>query len=84
MKGEYGGKADAMWQLSQKIVRAMPGTEVGKKVALYEKITRADLAVLLAEELKISKLMERKTTPSTGFQTPAQMQAGRAGARSTL
>ena len=79
MKGEYGGKADAMWQLSQKIVRAMPGTEVGKKVALYEKITRADLAVLLAEELKISKLMERKTTPSTGFQTPAQMQAGRAG-----
>ena len=79
MKGEYAGKADNMWQLSQKIVRAMPGTEVGKKVALYEKITRADLAVLLAEELKISKLIERKTTPSTGFQTPAQMQAGRSG-----
>ena len=45
-----------MWQLSQKIVRAMPGTDVGKKVALYEKLP-ADLAVLLAEELKISKLM---------------------------
>ena len=41
----------------------MPGTEVGKKVALYEKITRADLAVLLAEELKISKLIERKNNP---------------------
>ena len=54
----------------------MPGTDVGKKVALYEKITRADLAVLLAEELKISKLMERKTTPSVGFQTPSQMNAG--------
>ena len=76
MKGEHGGRADKMWQLSQKIVRAMPGTDVGKKVALYEKITRADLAVLLAEELKISKLMERKTTPSVGFQTPSQMNAG--------
>ena len=75
MKGEHSGRADKMWQLSQKIVRAMPGTDVGKKVALYEKITRADLAVLLAEELKISKLMERKTTPSTGFQTPSQMNA---------
>ena len=75
MKGEYSGKADGMWQLSQKIVRAVPGTDVGKKVALYEKITRADLAVLLAEELKISKLMDRKTTPSTGFQTPSQINA---------
>ncbi len=79
MKGEYSGKADRMWQLSQKIVRAMPGTDVGKKVALYEKITRADLSVLLAEELKISKLMERKTTPSTGFQTPSQMNAAGPG-----
>ena len=76
MKGEHSGRADKMWQLSQKIVRAMPGTDVGKKVALYEKITRADLAVFLAEELKISKLMERKTTPSVGFQTPSQMNAG--------
>ena len=75
MKGEHSGRADKMWQLSQKIVRAMPGTDVGKKVALYEKITRADLAVLLAEELKISKLMDRKTTSSTGFQTPSQMNA---------
>jgi len=79
MKGEYSGKADGMWQLSQKIVRAVPGTDVGKKVALYDKITRADLAVLLAEELNISKLMERKTTPTTGFQTPSQMNAAGPG-----
>jgi len=75
MKGEYSGKANAMWQMSQKIVRAMPGTSVGKKVALHEKITRADLAVLLAEELKISALMERQTTPASGFQTPEEMRA---------
>ncbi|MFL0778081.1 MAG: tetratricopeptide repeat protein, partial [Prochlorococcus sp.] len=47
MKGEYSGKADKMWQMSQKIVRAMPGTLAGKKVALHEEISRADLAVLL-------------------------------------
>ena len=46
MKGEHSGRADKMWQLSQKIVRAVPGTEVGKKVALYEKISRADLAAV--------------------------------------
>jgi len=79
MKGDHSAKADKMWQLSQKIVRAVPGTDVGKKVALYEEITRADLAVLLAEELKISKLMERKTTPSTGFQTPGQMNSSSTG-----
>jgi tetratricopeptide (TPR) repeat protein len=73
MKGEYSGKADKMWQMSQKIVRAMPGTLVGKKVALHEKISRADLAVLLAEELKISTLMKRQTTPASGFQTPEEM-----------
>ena len=72
MKGDYSGKADRMWQLSQKIVRAVPGTDVGKKVALYEKISRADLAVLFAEELKISMLIEKKTTPSQGFQTPSE------------
>ena len=75
MKGDYSGKANKMWQMSQKIVRAMPGTSVGKKVALHEKITRADLAVLLAEELKISTLMKRQTTPASGFQTPEEMRA---------
>jgi len=78
MKGEYSGKANTMWQMSQKIVRAMPGTSVGKKVALHEKITRADLAVLLAEELKISTLMERQTTPASGFQTPEEIRAANA------
>ena len=80
MKGEYSGKADKMWQMSQKIVRAMPGTLAGKKVALHEEITRADLAVLLAEELKISTLIERQTTPSSGFQTPEEMRAANAPA----
>lgn len=72
-RGDYAGKADAKWQLSQKIVRAMPGTPVSKKVALKEKINKADLAVLFAEELKIGVLFDRMPIQNGGgFQTPGQ------------
>lgn len=71
-RGEYSGKADDKWKISQKIVRAMPGTPAGKKVALKERINRADLAVLFAEELKIGTLFERMPVQSTGFQSPTQ------------
>ena len=71
-RGDYAGKADAKWKLSQKIVRAMPGTPGGKKVALKERINRADLAVLFAEELKIGVLFDRMPVQNSGFQTPSQ------------
>ena len=71
-RGEYSGMADGKWKLSQKIVRAMPGTPAGKKVALKERINRADLAVLFAEELKIGVLFDRMPTQSAGFQSPTQ------------
>ena len=73
-KGEYAAKADEMWALSQKIVRAQPGTMAGKKISLQPKITRADLAVLFIEELKLPEIFERflpQDTPE--FQTPGQM-----------
>jgi len=73
LKGDYSGKADAQWKRSQKIVRAMPGTEAGKKIALQEQINRADLSVIFAEELKISELMAKLPAQSGGFQTPGQM-----------
>lgn len=75
MRGDYAGKADAKWKMSQKIVRAMPGTPVGKKVALQEKISRADIAVIFAEELKIGELIARMPQKNPGFQTPSQMAA---------
>jgi len=50
MKGDYAGKADNQWKRSQKIVRAMPGTEAGKKIALQEQINLADLDVIFADE----------------------------------
>ena len=73
-KGEYASKANEMWALSQKIVRAQPGTPAGKKIALLPKITRADLAVLFIEELKLPEIFERFLPQGTpAFQTPAQM-----------
>ena len=57
----YVGQADARWKLVQKIQRAMPGTATGKKIALVERITRADAAALFMEELKIDALYARRT-----------------------
>ena len=71
-RGEYSGLADSKWKLSQKIVRAMPGTPVGRKVALKERINRADLAVLFSEELKIGVLFDRMPAQTAGFQSPSQ------------
>ena len=71
-RGNLSGEADKKWNLAQKIVRAMPGTPEGKKVALKEQINRADVAVLFAEELKIGALFEKMPVQNTGFQTPSQ------------
>ena len=73
MKGDYAEKANAEWELVQKIVRAAPGTKIGAKIALIPKIDRADLAVLLIEELKLLDVFEKKRpkTFDTGFRPPA-------------
>ncbi|UCD37399.1 MAG: tetratricopeptide repeat protein [Fidelibacterota bacterium] len=75
LKGELAGKADEMWSLSQKIVRARPGTEAGRQIAIKPEITRADLAVLFAEELKLAEIFERLAPPSgqPAFQPPSAM-----------
>ncbi|MFC1619168.1 S-layer homology domain-containing protein [Candidatus Neomarinimicrobiota bacterium] len=75
IKGEFAGKADARWSLTQKIVRAKPGTEAGRKIAIKSEITRADLAVLFTEELKLTEIFQR-LAPTTGqptFQPPGTM-----------
>lgn len=61
LNGEHVGDANRRWKQVQKIRRAMPGTETGKKIALVEWITRADAAALFMEELKIDTLYPRRT-----------------------
>jgi hypothetical protein len=72
IKGDYTREADVQWDLVQKIQRAMPGTTTGKKIALVEKITRADAAALFMEELKIDVLYKKRTqkTFDTSFKDP--------------
>jgi len=72
LNGEYVKEADSRWKLVQKIQRAMPGTVTGKKIALVERITRADVAALFLEELKIDALYDRRTPKNfdTAFKDP--------------
>ncbi|UCF73213.1 MAG: S-layer homology domain-containing protein [Deltaproteobacteria bacterium] len=51
-------KADHELKLVQKIERAMPETPFGKKVALLEKVTRADVAALFIQELRLETIRE--------------------------
>ncbi|MDI6776897.1 MAG: S-layer homology domain-containing protein [Syntrophales bacterium] len=77
LKGDYVDKADKQWKLVQKIQRAMPGTITGKKIAVVERITRADAAALFMEELKIDVLYKKRTprTFDTAFKDPEKAKA---------
>jgi hypothetical protein len=77
---EYTGAADKEWALIQKIERAAPGTDVGRKIALIDEINRADIAALFMTELNVDKLMQKKMAKNydTGFKAPTdgrEMQA---------
>lgn len=71
-KGEYVKEADQEWNMVQKIQRAMPGTTTGKQIAFVPRITRADVAALFMEEMKIDVLYEKRTpkTFDTTFRAP--------------
>jgi tetratricopeptide (TPR) repeat protein len=72
MKSEYAGKANAEWEIVQKIQRAAPGTKIGAQIALIPEIDRADLSVLLLEELKLAEVFTKKKQPEfdTGYKAP--------------
>ncbi|MFZ5562418.1 MAG: tetratricopeptide repeat protein [Thermodesulfobacteriota bacterium] len=65
-------EADREYAVMQRIERAMPGTTVGKKIALLDSITRADVAALFIEELQVDQLFEKKTAKAfdTAFKAP--------------
>lgn len=67
-------EADTEYAIVQKIQRAMPGSVVGKKIALLEKITRADAAALFIEELEIDVLFKKRAPKKfdTAFKDPGK------------
>ena len=68
----YVVEANDAWKLVQRIQRAAPGTMIGKKIALVDEITRADVAALFIQELKIDELFAKKTRKDfdTRFRSP--------------
>ncbi len=71
---DFVEEADKQYAIVQKIERAMPGTSVGKKIALLDKITRADIAALFIEELRVDELFENRTKKEfdTAYHAPDQ------------
>ena len=74
MNKEFTGEASAEWALIQKIKRAAPGTEIGKKIALIDKIDRADIAALFDQEMNLEKLFTKRgvKTYDTSFKAPTE------------
>ncbi|MDI6687823.1 MAG: hypothetical protein QME06_06325 [Desulfobacterales bacterium] len=73
----YIAEADKEYALVQKIERAMPGSKIGKKIALVEEITRADVAALFIEELKIDEIFKKRIPKKfdTAFKSPEKQLA---------
>lgn len=61
LNAEYVGEAHRRWKLVRKILMAMPETVAGRRTALIERLTRADVAVLFVEEMKIGTLFAQRT-----------------------
>ena len=72
LNDQYLIEADNEWKVVQKIQRAAPGSMIGKKIALIEEITRADVAALFIQELLLEKLYEKRTPKQfdTSYQAP--------------
>ncbi|HHS13085.1 MAG TPA: tetratricopeptide repeat protein [bacterium] len=86
LKGDFSGKANQEWELVQKIQRAAPGTRVGAKIALIPEISRADVAVLFLEEMKLMEIIEKRQpkTWDTRFRPPDDPMAMKAREREQL
>ena len=82
-RGDLAGKADERMALCSTILRAQPGTRVSSKIALEPAIDRADLAVLLVEELKLPEILNehKPLAGHGGFQAPGQNPAAAAKQR---
>ena len=63
LHGDHVVAANMRWKLVQKILQAGPATLTGKKMAFIQQMTRADMALLLLEEMKIDALYASHKPP---------------------
>ncbi|HEX9022002.1 MAG TPA: S-layer homology domain-containing protein [Nitrospirota bacterium] len=73
MNRGFVAEANAGRALIQKVERAAPATEIGKKIALIDKLDRAGIAALLDQEMNLGKLFTRRGVKisDAGFKAPA-------------
>lgn len=72
MNGAKTAEADRELEMVQKVMRAQPGSRVGKQVAFMESLTRGDLAALFVEELNLGALYSRNAQQDNSFRAPGQ------------
>lgn len=73
-RGPLVARALAEIERLQSIQRTAPGTRLGVRIALQSAVTRAELAVLLLEELRLEDLVQQRRLPVAGqsaFAPPA-------------
>lgn len=61
--GAYTHDADREYAVIQMIRRAMPGTPDGKRIAVLNAVSRADMSALLDREMDIGRLFSGQPTP---------------------
>lgn len=69
MTGRWNAKADALWKRTDRLVRALSGVtigDVGKEIALKDKVSRGDMAALLSDEVKVDKLFAGRIPVKSG------------------
>jgi len=73
LQKDFTAEADREWKIMQDIERAAPGTKIGMRIAIIEKISRADVAALFMSELDMARLIEKKRPKNydTDFKAPA-------------
>ncbi len=64
-------QAKQRWELVQKVRRAEPESLIGKRIALMDEVSRADMAALLTEELGFERFFSRTQEIADGsFKSP--------------
>lgn len=72
-----GKKAAEKLIMLERIINASLKTSIGKRIALVERISRADMAALLVEELGVEKFFDGTDAPEAStFEGPADGNAG--------
>lgn len=72
LQEKFTQEANDQWELVQKINRAAPGSKVGRRIAIVDEISKADVAALFISELELDRILEKRLDKQydNSFQAP--------------